>query len=83
MRLPRSGKNSYPDGAPVALTPLSVAERFARLVVPLVYSHGIPLTLNSAHIYIDYVHLRVYPEYKQLIDKIVALCKEAWRPPRP
>ena len=83
VRIPKRGGQHYPDGAVKPLTPLPVAERFARLVVPLVCGHGIPLTLNSAHIYIDYVHHRVYPEYKPLIEEIIDLCKEAWRPSRP
>ena len=81
VRVPRRGKQHYPDGAIKPLTPLPLAERFARLVVPLVCSHGIPLTLNSAHIYIDYAHHRVYPEYRKLVEEIVALCNSAWRPP--
>ena len=83
VRIPRKGAQHYPDGAVKPLTPLPVAERFARLVVPLVCSHGIPLTLNSAHIYIDYAHLRIYPEYRPLIEEIIDLCKEAWRPRSP
>ena len=83
VRIPRRGVQRYPDGAVKPLTPLPVAERFTRLVVPLVCSHGIPLTLNSAHIYIDYLHHRVYPEYGRLVREIVGLCNEAWRPPTP